>query len=69
MRKFDLSGLRDRLSDPESVSNGIPDAFVEEVHDFCKHENDLAERFRTLRFTRTELATVKKGLSAGAGKK
>jgi DNA repair ATPase RecN len=44
--------------------------FADELHDYCRREKDLAERTRTLRFARSELATAQgRIIHTGAGKK
>jgi len=66
------------LKDPLDFlrSNGIStldvalDDFIVEIQNYCREENNLAERTRTLRYVQTQLMAHKERCSAyGSGKK
>ncbi|GHU55155.1 hypothetical protein FACS189411_03090 [Bacteroidia bacterium] len=42
--------------------------FADELQSYCRQEKDLAERTRTLRFARSELAVAQERIHTGAGK-
>jgi len=64
MKKFTDTGLWAMLLNTVSTGGGSTEAntamneFAAELTGYCRGESDLAERTRTLRFTRTELAAM-----------
>ena len=75
MKKFTDTGLWSMLLDTGSTTSGSTETntamndFVAELTGYCRGESDLAERTRTLRFTRTELAAMaERPAPYGAGK-
>lgn len=74
MKKFDYLGLWSMLRNPDATAgiaqaDAVLDEFVQELTGYCRGEKDLAERTRTLRFTRCFLTTANGRSHNGAGKK
>jgi hypothetical protein len=76
MKRFDYTGLRVMFRTPGQEIDGsiqpdaVPDEFIAEIQEYCRQEKDLAERTRTLRFARSELAAMQgQIIHTGTGKK
>ena len=52
-----------------AAADAVLSEFTVELQNYCRGEKDLAERTRTLRFTRSELTTTPGMDMHGAGKK
>ena len=62
MKKLDKSGMFSMLRNPDAITSisqadDVLSKFANELHDYCRREKNLAERYRTLMFTRSFLAS------------
>lgn len=75
MKRFNHNGLWDMLHNPDYANGGFAqsdaalDELATDLHSYCREGKDLAERTRTLRFARIELATAFVIADHGAKKK
>lgn len=76
MRKFTDTGLWTALNSSMTQSPGgfagcdaDFDRFISELQCYCRDENDLAERTRTLNIAASELAAIRRCHLYGAGEK
>lgn len=70
MKNFDKSELWSVLHDPEAtasiaLADATLDKFTDELHNYCREEEDLAERHRTLTFARGFLSSPHDGAQDG----
>jgi hypothetical protein len=73
MKRFNFRELLEIISHTETAGDDAKDIafceFAEELTGYCRTEKNLAERTRTLRFTRAELMTEQRRFYTEAGKK
>ncbi|GHV05208.1 hypothetical protein FACS189416_4580 [Bacteroidia bacterium] len=73
MKRIIHRELLNIFSHTESAEDDAKDIalgeFADELQSYCRQEKDLAERTRTLRFARSELAVAQERIHTGAGKK
>jgi hypothetical protein len=74
MKRIIYRELLEIISNTETAGDDAKEIALCEFHNklsnYCHQEKDLAERIRTLRFARSELATVQgRVIHTGAGKK
>ena len=75
MRRFDTTGLWELLKASLNASpalsvglSAVLNEFAEELHTYCQDERNMAERIRTLNYTRSELTAYVEGLLNGSKK-